>query len=193
MKIELGVYIIMFAFFSCFNNIPKLIIDKSEGWSDLVLSLNQLEKKNDGSFLLKIKNRYKNDNIGFNLKIDSSFKTSKPEGFDTPIYWGTGEFINIGKETEKFIMLLADLYNVKVKKIMSHSIPVAFVALEGNPNNILNESLKMKFFFNADSENDDLYSEIYINTDISNKFIYFNEKDVEYRLSLINSLCGRVD
>ena len=46
---------------------------------------------------------------------------------------------------------------------------------------------RMKFFFNPDGE-EALYSEVFINIDLSEKRLEFNEKDNDYRAPLLRSL-----
>ena len=61
------------------------------------------------------------------------------------------------------------------------------VGLASNPEQLEVSPCRMKFFFNPDGE-EELYSEVFINIDLSEKRLEFNEKDNAYRAPLLRSL-----
>jgi hypothetical protein len=190
MKKYIGYIIIIFGLFTCSKNIPDASIISQEGFVDINLNINKIESKNDGTFIITVKNTLNNKNIEFQVEIMPEWKANKLKNSDHIIYSGFGNFINIGENTKTFIQELSKLYNVKFKQITQNKIKAEVVGLDSDPRLLLTEPTRMKFFFN--SNNRKLYSEVFININAKKSILGFHEKDVEYREALINSLSGEI-
>jgi hypothetical protein len=183
----IGVIIMFFGLFSCSNKIQEMKIDTSEGFVDISLNITEI-KVNDDYLLVTVENQYKKEKVGFQIEIFNQWKISQIENSNQSFYWGKGYFIISNENAKKYIEILSRLYSIEVKTIQENKIPVEIVGLANDPKLILTQPTKMKFFFN--SNNEKLYSEVYINIDAKNKILEFHEKDEEYRQPLILSLCG---
>jgi hypothetical protein len=69
---------------------------------------------------------------------------------------------------------------------MRHDIVFAAVSLEGHPDRLAVEPLKMKLFF--ESEKDDLCAEFYLNCDTNKGRVQFREKDTGFRVAVVLAL-----
>ena len=167
-----------------------IINNNGEDWVDLSLNIDNFEKKRNGTMIITVNSTYKDKNIGFQLEILPVWNVKKMDNSEQQFYWGKGHFKNTGDNTDYFISELAKLYKVNSKKIIAKNIPVELVGLLNDPRKIESEPIKMKFFFNSNSENESLYSEVFINTDLSKNILEFHEKDQSYRQAIINSLTG---
>jgi len=187
-------YIISLFLLNIFLNpggFPNMIINNNgEDWVDLSLNIDNFEKKRNGTMIITVNSTYKDKNIGFQLEILPVWNVKKMDNSEQQFYWGKGHFKNTGDNTDYFISELAKLYKVNSKKIIAKNIPVELVGLLNDPRKIESEPIKMKFFFNSNSENESLYSEVFINTDLSKNILEFHEKDQSYRQAIINSLTG---
>lgn len=91
---------------------------------------------------------------------------------------------SLGKESDIFLNVLAKLYEIKQKNLkMKQKVSFTSFALGGDPQNFQEENLKFKCFY----ENEQLYSEFYINVDLKKKILEFKEKDPEYRKNILKA------
>ena len=92
------------------------------------------------------------------------------------------------EESDRLIEIISKLYEKPIKTKFSDK-KIVFVALSLNEEkaNLENGSFRFKIFFN---EEDGLYSEFYLNTDLINGTVELREKDEEYRASIIKVLSG---
>jgi len=175
---------------SCARNYPKAVLDTEGGFVNIDLSLYKHESLPSGGFRFYARGSLEKKQIGFIIEISKDWKQKRIEdlGEEAYCYWGSGSFQSSGKDTDNFVSLLSSLYGNKNKKLKAlERIDADVVGLLDNPALVESEPVKMKFFFNAD-EDEEFYSEVFINVDLQKKTIEFHEKDMDYRQPLMRSL-----
>jgi hypothetical protein len=158
---------------------------------DLTMSIESAQKLSDGSTLIKVANTLNDKKVGFSVKLKPEWQASHIDGYDLQVYWGDGSFVSEGAQTVEFVNQLSALYGLDAPKTAhKKEIGAQIVTLANDPNKLFDQAIKTKFFFSADNE--DLYSEVFININIKNKTLEFFEKDPDYRPGLIGSLAGQL-
>jgi len=190
LKWILGVILMLSNILAFAKPIPHAKISKEEGFVDITMSIEKTQKAADGSIFIKVTNLLNGKKVGFSIKLQPAWKANPIDGTDQHFYWGSGAFINEGTQTAEFVNQLSSLYELKAPKILGKKeISVEVVGLANDPLKLSDQVVKTKFFFNSDNEN--LYSEVFINFDLKNKTLEFFEKDPEYRAGLLASLAGQ--
>jgi len=178
----------IWSIFSSANNYPPVSFGEEGGFVDLTLSISKYEKIKNGNSHFIIKNTLNGTKVSFILVLMPTWKAQKIENSESIIYWGNAEIISNGEESNAFIYLLSKLYELPESDLtFVNNVSAQVVGLMNDPAHIETDLTKMKFFLNSDGP-DELYSEFYINIDLKNKVLEFNEKDPEYRQPLVNSL-----
>ncbi len=179
----------VWSLFSCSKQYPEAKFTTEEGFVDITFPISQVEQLPSGVRRFHVRGNLQKKDAGFIIELDSQWDPQKIEGHDVAsFYWGKGAFCRSGEETDNFIRILAERYGLPPTiSISQQRIDTKIVGLLTNPKNIDSERITMKFFFNSDAD-EDLYSEVFINIDLQNKTLEFNEKDEGYREPLINSL-----
>ncbi|MBN8219155.1 MAG: hypothetical protein J0L75_21125 [Spirochaetes bacterium] len=165
-----------------------LIISKEEGFVDVNLHIVSYTANRDVSFLIKVSNNIEGRAVGFKILLDKKWTSKKIENSKSSLFWGTGKFISTGQPTETFVEVLSGLYGFQNPEFSMNEVNIVVVGLANDPRKLATRDTKMKVFFNSD--NQELYSEVFINVNLSEKSLEFHEKDEEYRQPLIRSLCG---
>lgn len=162
-------------------------INIEEGWKDIFLKIIK-DTKTDTSHIYIAKGLYKNKKVGIQIiissKISAGIINGKPDskvGFMT----NAVQIKSIGKESDELVKVLAELYNYPTKNgFTKHTISATAFSLNEKPVNLdVKDYYKLKLFFSEDDEN--LYSEIFLNINTRNKEIELNEKDEGYREKII--------
>ena len=171
---------------------PILEQFSEEGFIDCVLKISSLEEtKNNYKFHLSAS--HAGEELGINIEVVKGMQG----GFDTEmslinkhVYHNGVIFLRSGKESDRLIMALAKLYGLKSKTLkMVKSETYTTIALHQGELNIATEPVKLKIFGKDSDENTDQeYNESFFNLDLANGFVYWNEKDQEYREPLIRGL-----
>jgi hypothetical protein len=188
LKIITGITLMIWSIFSSANNYPPVSFGEEGGFVDLTLSISKYEKIKNGNSHFIIKNTLNGTKVSFILVLMPTWKAQKIENSESIIYWGNAEIISNGEESNAFIYLLSKLYELPESDLtFVNNVSAQVVGLMNDPAHIETDLTKMKFFLNSDGP-DELYSEFYINIDLKNKVLEFNEKDPEYRQPLVNSL-----
>lgn len=171
-----------------FENDAK--VSKEEGFVDIDLHIVSHTANKDGSFLIKVANKLEGSEVGFKILLDNKWKPKKIANSKSSFFWGTGKFISTGKPTENFVEVLATLYGISVPDFSMNQVNIEIVGLANDPRKLATRDTKMKIFLN--SNNQELYSEVFINVNLAENTLEFHEKDEEYRQPLIRSLCGEI-
>lgn len=170
--------------FSSAKEYASVEVSKVNGFIDLTFNI--AEVHNDREFL--VKGSLEGFKVGFAIELHESWNPQVIEGIDEPFYWGEAYLKSIGADSKAFILALAKLYEVSLNHLeVSEVVHAQVVGLACNPSEAKEKPCKTKFFFNPDGE-EDFYSEIFINIDLANRRLEFNEKDNEYRAPLLHSL-----
>ena len=174
------------------KGIPILEQFSEEGFIDCVLKISSLkETKNNYRFHLSAS--HAGEELGINIEVVKGMRG----GFDAEmslinkyVYHNGVIFLRSGKESDRLIMVLAKLYGLKSKKLrMVKRETYTAIALHQGELNMVTEPVKLKIFGkDSDESADQEYSESFLNLDLANGFVYWNEKDQEYREPLVRGL-----
>tara|TARA_R110002096_G_scaffold261919_1_gene455493 strand:- start:107 stop:694 length:588 start_codon:yes stop_codon:yes gene_type:complete len=160
--------------------------DAEEGWMDLILTITKKEKLDNGFWSLTCKAKYKDQIVGLKINIENGISGGE---IDNPgVSYNGVEFKSIGKESDRLIEIMAKLYGQPIKTKFSNK-NLIFVALSLNREKAIleNGNFRFKLFFDENDEQN-LYSEFYLNPDLPNGVIELKEKDEEYRTNIIKIL-----
>lgn len=174
------------------NNLEEITsrIDFEEGWKDVFLKIIE-DKRTDSSHIYIVKGLYKEEIVGLQIEISSNINAGfigneidHKNGF---VLKGVS-FKSIGKESDELVNALAELYEVPMKKSFTKQAISAtvFSLNEEKVNLAKNGYYKLKLFFEEDNE--DLYSELYLNINTETQEIELHEKDEQYRVPIIKIL-----
>ena len=103
-------------------------------------------------------------------------------------------FSRSGPESDRLVAAIAKLYGMEttVNKMVDQESYTA-IALHQGDIDPESEPVKIKLFGNdSEAEDEARYYEIFFNLDLQNGFVFWNEKDQEYRYPLVNSLARNV-
>ncbi len=97
---------------------------------------------------------------------------------------------SMGRKSDLFIRHLDKKLGTKFNPRGMRSEPIEFgaICLGGDPNGIEHSVVRIKLF--ADKGEEENYAEVYLNVDLANRRIDFNEKDYYYREPLVRYLAG---
>lgn len=162
-------------------------IDPEEGWSDIFLKIIE-DTKTDTSHIYTAKGLYKNKTVGLQIEVSSKIGAGivdgKPDG-KVGFVANAVQLKSIGQESDELVKALAELYKQPTNKGFTKNTisSTAFSLNEKFVNLDKNDYYKLKLFFAEDDEN--LYSEIFLNINTEKREIEIHEKDEEYRGPII--------
>lgn len=123
--------------------------------------------------------------VGFSVELGSIWKSGRVG--DIPCFSGVVRIASTGDDSNAFIRSLASLYGVKpVSNSMTESVEFTAISLEGAPTDLESGPVKLKLFY--ESKEKGCYAEVYANFDLQARKFYFNEKDPEYRVAILQAL-----
>ncbi|WP_254512394.1 hypothetical protein [Anatilimnocola floriformis] len=102
-------------------------------------------------------------------------------------------FFRSGPESDRLISAIAELYGQgDLPRKMVNEETFTAIALHQGRLDLKNEAVKLKIF-GQDGEpfNEDEYYESFFNIDLPNGFVFWNEKDSDYRLPLLRGLTAQ--
>ena len=108
------------------------------------------------------------------------------------IYRKGVRLIRSGKESDRLIAAMAELYEIvpPPNKMVEEETFTAIALQQGNID-FENETIKLKIFGkDRSSDNDDAYNESFFNVDLANGYVFWNEKDPDYREPLVQALAA---
>ncbi len=165
-----------------------------EGFQDLEFGITQYQRDDKGNHIVIVHGHFMDELVGFKVLFIPNMEPGVVEGkLNNSAFYPNGVKIgSIGPESDNFIKVLSQLYNVKHKSDhrMCQEMRLTSFCLDGDPNELHNQVLKFKVFHD-DSSIQGLYAEFYINIDISNKMLEFREKDTGFRKNIVMALSGR--
>jgi len=162
-------------------------IDPEEGWSDIFLKIIE-DTKTDTSHIYIAKGLYKNKAVGLQIEVSSKIGPGivdgKPDG-GAGFVSNAVQLKSIGQESDELVKALADLYKQPTDKGFTKQTisATAFSLTEKSVNLEKKDYYKLKLFFAEDDEN--LYSEIFLNINTDKREIELHEKDEGYREPII--------
>lgn len=180
----------IFNLFRSTSEYPEASISTEDGFVDISMSISKYQKTQDGGYKFELRSKIDKNKVGFDVFLDSKWRPHEIDDSELLFHWGKGRLESCGTDSDNFVNELVKLYGGNAPKLNFRSrIKAEVVMLSGSPDSMEAEPFRMKFFFNSE-ESEDLYSEVFINFDISSNTVGFNEKDIAYRAPLIKSLAN---
>ncbi|NIK93613.1 hypothetical protein GZ212_15740 [Mangrovimonas sp. CR14] len=185
---------ILSGIFGCSQN-KKLIEltsnqDAEEGWQDLIFTITQKVKLDNGFWSLTCKAKYENQTVGLKINIADGIPAGiVGKEIDNTSFASKGvEIQSIGKESDKLIEVISKLYGQPKSSVFT-SEKLIFTAFPLNKEKAILENgrFHFKLFFDENDEQN-LYAEIFLNPDLKNGTLELNEKDEEYRMNIVKLL-----
>ena len=176
------------------NGLPILDQFSEEGFIDCVLRIENLRV--DGNWLhFHMSASFEDRTVGVNVSVVRGIQSGFTENMELNpdhVYRKGVCFARSGPESDRLISVIAKLYGIDVAvERMVDSETYTAIALHQGDIDIEVQPIKLKLFGN-DTEADDesVYYESFFNLDLQNGFVFWNEKDEEYRLPLVKSLAA---
>jgi hypothetical protein len=172
------------------KNLKQINVSEDSDFIDLSFTITKYWQDEHKNHICKVSGLWGNEIVGFEIAFRPDMRLGIIDGeVDKTRFYANGiNLYSIGKESSSFIKALISLFkqNSTPTRMNDKITSTAFI-LGGNPENINSEYIKTKVFFDDLDENN-LYSEWYINIDLKNKVLELREKDPEYRLNIVNIL-----
>lgn len=174
------------------NGLPILDQFSEEGFIDCVLKIADLEERED-SYEFNLRASYNGADLGFRVEVVKGMKG----GFDSEmsliqehVYRNGVKFFRTGLESDSLLRVLASLYGFDEASLqMTNKETFTAIALHQGEIDMGSEPIKIKIFGkDQDEDLEENYYESFFNLDLKNGFVFWNEKDQEYREPLIRGL-----
>ena len=170
------------------RNITSNQIEK-DGWKDLVFDIVESSKIENNIWTFDCKAKYQNLVVGFRLFIIDNIEPGiNNDKIDETRFVQEGlSIVGIGEESDNFINAISSLYGIQsIQKFTIQKLLYTVFPLNNNVAKLEKGKFKFKVFYD-DSDEKKLYSEFYINIDLSNKILELNEKDEDYRENILKA------
>jgi hypothetical protein len=131
--------------------------------------------------------------LGFDVEVVKNIQggfNADMELVKEHVYHQGVKFFRSGPESDRLLAELAALYGMAPqKRTMRQLEPYTAIALHQGRLNMAEETIKIKIFGrDKDTDGEDDYNESFFNLDLQNGFVFWNEKDPDYRESLVEGL-----
>lgn len=165
---------------------PSGRVDRDEEFVDVILPIAEHKWSKDGSLTVIARGSVKGRVVSFAIDLAPEWKPQPIE--DTPItlYWGKGHIRSVGAESDAFLALLANEYELPAKEHMATRTEITMAGMDNDPSELRTIPAKIKIFFETGGE--DSYGEAFINIDLGNSTLEFRDKDPEYHQGIVLSL-----
>ena len=174
------------------NGLPLLTQFSEEGFIDCVLRITKRSVV-DGGYRLHLAAVHGGERLGMDVFVKSNLKGGFDENMNLVkdhVYRQGVRFFRSGPESDQLVSMLAVLYGQEPRLLrMVDEETFTGILLEQNPVNMETDTIKIKLFGNdAESDMEEDYYESFFNLDLKGGFVYWNEKDLDYREPLIRAL-----
>jgi hypothetical protein len=170
------------------RNITSNQIEKDD-WVDLIFDITESSKIENEVWTFVCKAKFENSTVGFRLFINDNIEPGIiNDKIDSANFVQDGlSIMGIGKESDDFINAISSLYGMQsIHKFTSQKLIYTIFPLNNKVAKLEKDKFKFKVFYD-DSNEKNLYSEFYINIDLNNKILEFNEKDQDYRENILKA------
>ena len=164
-----------------------------EGFHDIVLNIVDSKLTSEGDYEIIAKGKSKEETVGLKIKIKDKLKAGLVnegfDGFDTTAVELNGvSFYSIGTESDSLISILSKLYGSPTsKKFTTTETSFDMFSLNKDQAELSKGYFQFKIFFDP-YDSLGLYSELFLNVNLPKREVEINEKDWEYRESLVKVL-----
>jgi hypothetical protein len=173
------------------SRLPEITSESEEGFHDLVLAIEDHKNLPDGAQSILASGMYKGKKVGLEINLGPAWRSSAPDA-DVPIktFQGSVSYHSVGAESDLLLRAMDELYETRrAPKAMNKATEFSAISLQGDPRDLSKEMVKIKMFFEANSE--DQYAELFTNIDLKARKVYINEKDEGYRAAIVRALQAR--
>lgn len=171
------------------NNLVDITsrLDQAEGWSDIFLTITA-DTKTDTSHIYIAKGLYKGKTVGLQIEVNSKIGAGIVDGkldSKSGLVTNAVKLQSIGQESDELVKALAELYKQPSDiGFTKQTIYATVFSLSDKPADLdKSDYYKLKLFFEENDEN--LYSEIFLNINTEKREIEIYEKDEGYREPII--------
>ncbi len=183
--------LMVFGFYMCTRNQTNSItnitskLDKSTGFVDLALSIVD-KKETDSTYQYLAQALYDKDTVGIEISLKKNLNQDsiKKQSLNNCI-----SFHSIGSKSDKLLTSMAKLYETAYVPLSFRKDEVKFTSISLNNNPVDYE--KGSYTFKILMQENEISPELYVNFDFTNNQIQFNEKDVEFRKSILTYLASK--
>ena len=174
------------------NGLPILDQFSEEGFIDCVFKITDLEEGED-SYSFNLRASYSGTDVGLRAEVVRGVQG----GFDSDmslvqehVCRNGVRIFRTGPESDALLSVLAGLYGFgDVALRMVEEETYTGIALHQGEVDMKSDPVKIKIFGkDQDGDSADDYYETFFNLDLKNGFVFWNEKDQEYREPLIRAL-----
>ncbi|MEO7992742.1 MAG: hypothetical protein ABI663_24535 [Chryseolinea sp.] len=164
-----------------------------EGFHDIVLNIVDTKLTSNGDYEIIAKGKNNEETVGLKIKIKDKLKAGLVnggfDGFDsTAVELNGVSFYSIGPESDNLIRTLSKLYGSPTdKKFTTSDLSFDMFSLNKEVAELNKGYFQFKIFFDP-YDSLGLYSELFLNVNLPKKEVEINEKDWEYRESLVKVL-----
>lgn len=171
---------------------PLLTQFSEEGFVDCVFRIENLAET-PRTYRFHLGASHEGAELGFDVEVVKNIQgglDGDMKLLEEHVYRKGVTFYRSGPDSDRLLYRLAALYQLDpVDRTMQQSEPYTAIALHQGPLDMANEPVKLKIFGrDKDTDSEDEYNESFFNLDLSNGFVYWNEKDPDYREPLITAL-----
>jgi hypothetical protein len=162
---------------------------EEDGWQDLVFDITESNKIENKIWTFVCKAKHKDIIVGFRLFIIDKIEPGivNDEIDETRFVQEGLSIIGIGEESDNFINVISSLYGIKsTQKFTKQKLLYTVFPLNDSVAKLEKGKFKFKVFYD-DADEKRLYSEFYINIDLSKKILELNEKDKDYRENILKA------
>ncbi|MBB6428377.1 hypothetical protein [Algisphaera agarilytica] len=171
---------------------PVLDQFSADGYVDLTFQITRLADEGD-FYSLSLAASYCDEVLGMEITFDRTIES----GFDNDmnlinahVYRKGVSFIRSGAESDRLISAIGHLYGMgsDLNGMVDRESFTA-IALHQGDLDFSNMCVKLKLFGKGGEPLDEeAYYESFLNVDLKNRLVYWNEKDIDYRKSLLEAL-----
>ena len=163
--------------------------NQEEGFADLTFDIINFKKKLFGNIYIECAANDNGTNVGFIIELKSGMTGLNNSDAST---WHTyPDGIKIGflnNFSDNLIKSINKQYELNDSNLKLNKLSIIECgAMTENPLDYKNKVVQFKCFIDSNNAKD-LYAEFYINIDLQNKKLYFNEKDPGYRENIVKYL-----
>ena len=163
------------------------LIKEDDPFVDIELPISDHRFSKNGILTVVARGKIDGQIVAIAVDLENEWKEQSVKDADLILYWGSGSFRSIGKESDAFLHLLAHEYGLAEPEMsMATRTKVTLVSFGSDPRHLGSEPAKIKVFFEHNGS--DNYGEAFINIDLGNKLFEFRDKDPDYHQGVVSSL-----
>lgn len=177
------------------DGLPLLEQFSEEGFIDCVFAIQKL-RRYASHYRFHMAASFKGEPVGVDVRVVQGIKAGldgNMELIQAHVYYDGVQFLRSGPESDKLIVAIAGLYKLEsAPDRMTCAETFTAIALHQDEIDMDSQAVKIKIFGNdRELERVDYY-ETFFNLDLQNGFVFWNEKDQQYREPLVRSLSADV-